>query len=158
VRNAKSRVKIELKGSAMPEGADHVFPANVRDITDAAKRDEPGLVQQAVARFAQVPDFPGKDALRDDLAACARRQKDNIDARDASDLAAATLTSAMSLAIRDGADALYRLEKRLLERFPRDATYVRKFFYDVASARAPKKDGPRPAPAPPRSSQNPPPA
>ena len=32
-------------------------------------------------------------------------------------------------------DALYRMEKRLLERFPRDKVYVRAFFLDVAPAR-----------------------
>ncbi len=160
VRDAKSRMKVELKTSSMPGGEDHVFPVNVRDITDAAKSAEPGLVRQAVARFGQVPEFHGKAAMRDDLAARARTQQDNLDAREASDLDVTTLKAALRLAIRDSADALYRLEKRMLERFPRDTTYVRKFFYDVAAPRTSKKTAaPVPSPAPtPRSSQNPPPA
>lgn len=41
---------------------------------------------------------------------------------------------------RPGSDALYRLEKRLLERFPRERVYVRAFFLDVAP---PRKKAPK---------------
>lgn len=167
VRDAKARMKLELKSSAMPHGADHVFPSDVRDLTDAETSAEPGLVLQVAQRFGQVPDYHQKNEHRQMLEARARKQKDNLDARDAADLTEATLKGAMRLAIRDGANALYRLEKRILERFPREAKYVREFFYDTAPARKGKKaaapateplPAPAPAPVPPRSSQNPPPA
>src|SRR5262249_4177792 len=67
VRAGKARMKLELKSSSMPDGADHVFPADISDITDAERRVEPDLVLQCVAKFPQVPDFPGKAALKTDL-------------------------------------------------------------------------------------------
>lgn len=165
VRDAKARMKLELKNSAMPGGADHVFPSDVRDLTEAEARNEPALVLQVAQRFAQVPEYHQKSEQRQMLEERARKQKENLDARDAADLAEATLKGAQRLAIRDGADALYRLEKRMLERFPREAKYVREFFYDTAPVRKEKKaaapapgPAPAPAPVPPRSSQNPPPA
>lgn len=40
-----------------------------------------------------------------------------------------------------GADALYRLEKRMLERFPREKAYVAAFFMDVGYKRPRKSEG-----------------
>lgn len=51
----------------------------------------------------------------------------------------------MGVAVKTGADALYGLEKKLLDRFKRETRYVRAFFYDVSS---PKKAKPGPTPTP----------
>ena len=135
VRSAKARSKLELKTSSMPDGADHVFPSDISDIVDAERRVEPGLVLQVVARFPQVPDFPGKAALEADLTGRAKRQTDNFTGRDAGEVDEHTLDGILTQGIVRASDALYRLEKRLLERFPRDKVYVRAFFLDVAPAR-----------------------
>ncbi len=135
VRAAKARMKIELKGTTTPDGADHVFPSDISDITDAERRVEPTLVQQVIARFPQVPDFPGKDAMQKDLDGRATRQTQSFAKRDAGEVAEFSLDGAVDKANADGSDALYRLEKRLLERFPRDKVYVRAFFLDVAPPR-----------------------
>ena len=135
VRAAKARMKLELKTSSMPEGADHVFPSDISDIVDAERRVEPGLVLQVVARFPQVPDFQGKAALEMDLTGRAQRQNANFAGRDAGELSEHTIEGQLTQAIVRASDGLYRLEKRLLERFPREKVYVRAFFFDVAPAR-----------------------
>jgi hypothetical protein len=135
VRTAKARMKLELKASSVPDGADHVFPSDISDIVDAERRVEPGLVLQVVSRFPQVPDFPGKAALETDLSGRAKRQADNFTGRDAGEVEEHARGGALTQGIARASDALYRLEKRLLERFPRDKVYVRAFFLDVAPAR-----------------------
>lgn len=150
VRAGKARMKLELKPSSMAEGADHVFPADISDIVDAERRVEPGLVLQVVGRFAQVPDFPGKAALEADLHGRATRQADNFTARDAGEVSEHALDGVLTQAIVRASDALYRLEKRLLERFPREKVYARAFFLDVAPARKKRADEPPPAGGSPR--------
>jgi hypothetical protein len=135
VRASKARMKLELKTSPVPDGADHVFPSDISDIVDAERRVEPSLVLQVVSRFPQVPDFPGKAALEADLTARAKRQADNFTGRDAGEVNEHALDGALIQGIERASDALYRLEKRLLERFPRDKVYVRAFFLDVAPAK-----------------------
>lgn len=144
VRGAKARMRLELKTSSMPDGADHVFPSDISDIVDAERRVEPGLVLQVAARFPQVPDFPGKAALESDLTGRAKRQNDNFSARDAGEVTEHAYEGRLAQAIARASDALYTLEKRLLERFPRDKVYVRAFFLDVAPAK--KKAAGSPAP------------
>ncbi|MDC3958747.1 hypothetical protein KEG38_33135 [Polyangium jinanense] len=135
VSRAKARMKVELKGSAMEEGADHVFGTDVSDIIQAERAKEPGLVLQAVGKFAQVPSFPGKAEMEADLKGRATRQQQNFVDRDAAAVKAASLTSAVKVAVAAGSDALYKLEKRLLDRFPRQTQYVKAFFYDAAPSR-----------------------
>ncbi len=135
VRAGKTRMKLELRNTRTPDGADEVFPADISEIVDAERRVEPGLVLKVLTRFPAVPDFPGKEALKADLEGRATRQEKNFNDRDAAEVAEASLDSALSQAVARGADALYRLEKRLLERFPREKVYVRAFFLDVAPAR-----------------------
>lgn len=148
VRNAKARMKLELKSTSMPDGADHVFPSDISDIVDAERRVEPTLVQQVVARFGQVPDFPNKAALKSDLAGRATRQAQNFVDRDASEVTEAKLDGAVTQAIAKGSDALYRLDKRLLERFAREKVYVRAFFLDVAAGKRRPKAPETPPAAP----------
>jgi len=140
VSRAKARMKVELTGSAMPQGADHVFGVDVTDITQAERAKEPGLVLAAVGKFGQVPDFAGKAEMALDLKGRAERQKKNFEDRDAAGVEAATLTSAVKVTVATGSEALYKLEKRLLDRFPRQTQYVKAFFYDAAPNR--KKTGP----------------
>ncbi len=50
----------------------------------------------------------------------------------------AQLNSLLVNSIAESSEALYKLEKRLLERFPRDRAYVKEFFLDIASPRRAK--------------------
>jgi len=135
VSRAKARMKVELKGSAMPDGADHVFGKDVSEIINAERVKEPAIVLQAVGKLAQVPDFTGKPVMEADLTARATKQKQNFADRDEATVNGTTLDGAVKLGVAAGADALYRLEKRLLERFPRETRYVKAFFLDVAAPR-----------------------
>ncbi len=137
VRTAKARMKLELR-NAKADAADFVFGSNIVDLVDAELRKEPALVLQAVARFEHVPDFPGKDEMARDLTARAEQQEQSLDARDQGEMIRSKLASTQVRAIADASDALYRLEKRLLERFTRERDYVRDFFLDAAPARKPK--------------------
>lgn len=147
VRAGKARMKMELKQLGSPDGADEVFPSDISDIVDAERRVEPSLVQQVVARFSKVPDFPGKAAIAADLTGRAAAQTMAFTERDAGQITEAGLDGTLDKAVSDASTALYRLEKRLLERFPRDKRYVRAFFLDVAPVR--KKPAAQPAAAPP---------
>jgi hypothetical protein len=138
---AKARMKVELKGTKAPDGADHVFGANITDLINAPRAEEPQMVLEAVARFGDVPDFAGKQEMAAKLTARADRQKQAFADRDAASVTEATLDSALTKAIEAGSNALYGLEKRLLTRFPRETRYVRAFFLDVAPGK-PKKNEP----------------
>lgn len=148
VRAGKARMKLELKQLGLPDGADEVFPADIEDIVDAERRVEPGLVQQVVQRFPKVPDFPGKAGIAADLTGRAAAQTANFAEHDASEVTESGLEGTLEKAIADASTALYRLEKRLLERFPREKRYVRAFFLDVAPPRR-KKLADQPAPVAP---------
>jgi hypothetical protein len=131
----KARMKVELKSSTMPDGADHVFGSDVSDITGAKMAEEPGLVLDAVAKFGQVPDFAGKSEMATDLTVRATQQTKNFNNRRAAAVKEAELLGAVELTVKACSQALYRLEKRLLDRFPRQTKYVKAFFYDVAPAK-----------------------
>jgi hypothetical protein len=135
VRDGKTRTKMELKKLGDAEGADKTFGPDIRDVVDAERRTEPQLVLKVVSRFPTVQDFPGKAAIAADLTARAATQSKNFEDRDAGEITAAALEAAGAKAVADASDALYRLEKRLLERFPREKVYVRAFFLDVAPPR-----------------------
>ena len=137
VRAGKQRMKLELKNSA-PDAVDHVFPADINDIVGAEMRVEPQLVLEATAKFSQVPDFNGKAELKADLEGRADRQALGFKARAEAEVTEAALWGAVDKAVATAADALYGLEKRLLERFPRDKQYVSAFFMDVAPPRKKK--------------------
>ena len=148
VSKAKARMKVELKDSAMPNGADHVFGKDISEIINAERAKEPAIVLQAVAKLGQVPDFTGKPAMEADLTGRATRQKQNFVDRDEAEVSGTTLDGAVKLAVAAGADALYRLEKRLLERFARETRYVKAFFLDVTPAKKKAEatpDAPTPA-------------
>lgn len=127
VRAGKQRSKLEIE----TKDVDHVFPSDISDIVDAERQVEPDLVMQLIDRLGHVPDFPGKAALVADLQGRASRQDQSFKDRSAAGRVEGSLDALLEQAIVAGSDGLYRLEKRLLERFPREKVYVRAFFMDV---------------------------
>lgn len=142
VRGAKTRMRLELKTSSMPDGADHVFPSDISEITDAERRVEPQLVLNATAKFDQVPDFHGKAQLKADLEGRANRQREAFAQRDAGYTTAEQLEGALDRAIAEADEALFVFERRLEIQFPRDAKYVAAFFLEKPSRK--KKKAPVP--------------
>lgn len=147
-RAGKARMRLELKSSTMPGGEDHVFPADISEITDAERRVEPQLVLKAVAKFDQVPEFNGKAQVKADLEARANRQKDAFQQRDTGDNAADVLDGALDRAVDAAEEALFVFEKRLEMRFPRDAKYVASFFMEKPSRKKKKTPEPPLTPTP----------
>jgi len=141
VRAAKSRMRLELKNSALPEGADHVFPSDITEITDAERRVEPALVMEVAGRFDQVPDFAGKATTQADLVARAKRQSGAFEARDAGEAAEAKLEGALERAVAEGEDEALRFRKRMEERFLRDSKYVAGFFLEAPRKKKPSDEG-----------------
>ncbi|HSN96666.1 MAG TPA: hypothetical protein VLS89_00165 [Candidatus Nanopelagicales bacterium] len=139
VRDGKKRATLELK-KIDADAIDHLFPSDITEIVDAERHVEPALVLERTERFKNVPDFPGKADLKADLEGRAERQKQNFTARDAAALVEDGLDATLERAIARSSDALYKLEKRLLTRFPREKVYVRSFFLDVAPARKKKAE------------------
>lgn len=143
VRAGKQRSKLELDTKDL----DHVFPSDISDIVDAERHVEPELVLKLVGRFEQVPDFQGKAAVAADLQGRAERQSKAFTDRTAAGRVEDSLESLVERAVAAGSDGLYRLEKRLLERFPREKVYVRAFFMDVkpskrSAGKTPSNDTP----------------
>lgn len=136
VRRAKKRMTLE----ANLEAADQVFGEDITEIVDAERHMEPTLVAKSVDRLAQAADFAGKGAMIVDLTTRQTQQAQNFAQRTAADVTGAALDAALETAIGEGADTLYKLEKRLLERFPREKIYVRAFFLDTGRKRT-KKEG-----------------
>jgi uncharacterized protein YfcZ (UPF0381/DUF406 family) len=131
VRRGKKRLTLETSLKV----ADHVFGEDISEIVDAERHVEPTLVLECIGRLVQAADFTGKSELVADLKGRAERQAQNFVDRAATSLAASGLETTLANAIEQGADALYKLEKRLLERFPREKVYVRAFFLDVGRKR-----------------------
>ena len=127
VRRGKKRVALDVS----PAAADQAFGEDITEIVDAERHTEPTLVLVAVDRLAQGPDFAAKADLIQDLKKRADQQTQNFVDRTAAGVAGAALETTLDNAISEAADALYTLEKRLLERFPRERIYVRAFFLDV---------------------------
>lgn len=142
LRNAKRLMNLKFQRSEMSDGADFVFGKDISDLTDAELRFEPQMVMKAIARFDQVPHFDGKDEMRADLQKRAEQQQQALNDRDNGEFSRAQFNSAMVRHIADGSDALYKLEKQLLTRFPRERDYVRKFFWDVRSGNSNRKSAP----------------
>jgi hypothetical protein len=137
VSQAKQQMKLSLQTSK-PEAADIVFGASIADLIRAEMRSEPLLVRQALERLEQAPDFPNKSAMKGDLAKRVEQQMTVLTGRDDGEVTRARLDSLLVKSIADCSEALYKLEKRLLERFPRDRAYVKEFFLDVAPPRRAK--------------------
>lgn len=128
VRRGKKRVALDVSTAA----ADQVFGEDITEIVDAERHTEPTLVLVCVDRLAQGADFAAKADLMQDLKKRAEQQAQNFADRTAAGVNGAALETTLENAISEAADALYTLEKRLLERFPRERIYVRAFFLDVA--------------------------
>lgn len=126
----------------MPEGANLVFGSNIAELTKAELRLEPELVRQAITRFNQLPEFPGKAELIADLERRIHQQEQALKERQNGELTRVMLSDALDRTIKDASEALYKLEKRLLERFPRETAYVKSFFWDIKSRSQVKKEQP----------------
>lgn len=130
-RRGKKRVSLE----ASVQQADVIFGEDISEIVDAERHIEPTLVLECVARLHQAAGFTGKSDLVTDLTTRAQQQAQNFSQRTAIGLVTTALENTLDQAIEAGADGLYKLEKRLLERFPREKVYVRAFFWDVGRKR-----------------------
>lgn len=139
VVDGKERMKIELKRTD-PDAADQTFGKRITDTTRAPILAEPSLVSAIIARLEHAPDFPRKATIRTDLEKRMKQQNTCIQERSAGEAQTVALRSSLTQSIRLSSDALYGLEKRLLERFKRDADYVRKFFFDISSPRKVKDE------------------
>lgn len=139
IRAGKRRMGLELQ-HIDADAANRAFHTDISEIVDAERHVEPGLALECVDRFKTVPDFPGKAALAADIQGRAERQAQNFVDRNAASRAEADLDATLEHAIGRASDALYRSEKRLLDRFPRDKVYVRSFFYDVTPTRKKKSE------------------
>lgn len=137
-RAGKARMRLELRSSTLPGGEDHVFPADITEITDAERRVEPSLVLKALGKFDQVPDFNGKTELKADLEGRVKRQAHAFELRDESDTTADTLDGALERAVSVADEALFVCEKHIEARFPRDAKYVASFFSEKPSRKKKK--------------------
>lgn len=141
VRRAKKRSALEL-ANIDPGAVDRAFPSDIEDIVDAERKLEPKLVLDVVDKFKFIPAFNGKADVEADLKGRATKQKDNFLAREAAETHADGLDNQATALVIESADALYRLEKRLLERFPREKAYVRAFFLDVRRNRKSPEQSP----------------
>ena len=137
VRAGKKRVTLE-KGL---EVADTIFEKDINEIVGAERHVEPQLVLQCVDKLVAAADFRDRDAVVNDLKGRAERQIDNFALRTAAERVEASLDATLEAAISGAADVLYTLEKRLLERFPRDKVYVAAFFLDVGWKRKKTSEG-----------------
>lgn len=144
----KKRTNLEL-ARTKSEAADTVFGKDISDLTDAPLRMEPELVMQMLQRFDQAPDFAGKSTLREDLERRAAQQQQALSERAAGELTRISLKTALEHFISDASETLYRLEKRLLDRFPRKKTYIKKFFMDTSYGNSSRKKAPTQPPAQP---------
>jgi hypothetical protein len=139
IREAKKRVRLEL-GKREADLADHIFGRNIEELVETELRKEPYLVLESLDRFAQVPDFPGKEELKNGLESIARKQIEVLNKRDEAERKRSQLSSALVRLVIDSSDALYGLEKRLLDRFKRERRYINKFFLDFGSTKRKKAE------------------
>jgi hypothetical protein len=137
VRAAKIRLKVETLSSRSGND-EEVFGTNLSDIVEAPLRNEPGLVQQALVKLDLLPDFPTKAEIKADLASRVERQIQVLKERDEGEYTRIVLKNLLLNTIMNCSETLYKLEKRLLERFPRDRGFVRQFFMDTASPKRAK--------------------
>jgi hypothetical protein len=137
IRDAKKRMKLEL-GKRNEDLADHIFGRNIEDLVEAELRKEPYLVLDCIARFDQVPDFAGKEELKNSLESRARKQIEVLERRDEAERKRSQLSGAIIRLVADSSDALYGLEKRLLDRFKRERRFVNRLFLDFGETKRKK--------------------
>lgn len=135
----KTAVAVER---TMPEGANLVFGSNITELTRAELSIEPQLVRQAITRFNHLPEFPGKAEIIADLEKRIHQQEQALKERQNGELTRVMLVDTLARTIKEGSEALYKLEKRLLERFLREKAYVKSFFWDTAYRSQVKKEQP----------------
>jgi hypothetical protein len=136
LRNGKSKTKALLRGQS-GLGAEHVFGDDISEMTDAPVAQEPELVLTALLKMVDLPKFPGREELADELTALANKQKQILQERNVGTTTRTTLSSTATRIVVQGADLLASVKGDLDSRFPRQKKYVSSFFLDVAPT--PKK-------------------
>lgn len=137
LESANARTKLELKGKPGLDAA-HVFGQRVSDLTHEKIALEPTLVLQAVERFSDVPDFPSRASLCNDLSGRAARQQACLNERVSGNAERNALSSRADRLLHEASSALFALQGALNERFPRQKDYVASFFLDTTSHKASK--------------------
>ncbi|APR87377.1 hypothetical protein A7982_12726 [Minicystis rosea] len=146
VGDGNARTKLAQRGKAGLD-ATHVFGKNVATLTKEKIALEPKKVLEAVIRLDDLPDFPEKKAIAEDLTKRAEQQQACLDERDAGDATRSALVGKTIKLVVDTAHALAALKGALDERFPRQRDYVATFFADVSPRRKAKADAAGEAPA-----------
>lgn len=141
VKNAKARMKLEMQNSKA-DTVDYVFGSNLKELFSDGLRKKPATVMQLLSRLESVLDFAGKDKLKTELEERINQQEKAFSEREQGEELRAKLLDEVELAISECSEALYKLEKQLLARFPRDRNYVNQFFFDVAPVRKTKQAKP----------------
>ncbi|MBL8151869.1 MAG: hypothetical protein JNN15_18250 [Blastocatellia bacterium] len=144
IRTAKARIKLELE-NIKDDAADFVFGSNLSSLLEEELRKKPAAVAKAVLKIDSIPDFPGKEKLKNQLEERIKQQEQALLDRDQGEQARAKLTTNLAVEISASSEALYKLEKELLGLFPRERAYVKQFFYDVAPNRKSKARQPPPS-------------
>jgi hypothetical protein len=140
VRAGNTRAKLGLanKGGL---GAAHVFGDRVNSLTEAPLKLQPGLVREAVERLDDLPEFDDKAKIKNDLMARVELQEMQLKKRDDGYAARAKLESEGVRLVVEAADKLVQTKAALDGRFPRQRSYVARFFLDVSRKRKRGEDG-----------------
>jgi hypothetical protein len=147
ISDGNTRTKLALKAKSGLE-ASHVFGKNVKTLTEEKLALEPRKVLEAVERMSELPDFPERAPIAQDLTIRAKQQQGCLDERDVSSAVRAKLVSQGIKVVLDAADLLAATKGALDERFPRQRDYVASFFLDVAPVRKKASASPAAAPTP----------
>lgn len=140
VSGGNTRTKLGLKGKS-GLGSEHAFGTRVNELTDAPHRQEPELVLGAVSRLDEVPEFDGKAQIQADLKNRVELQEGWIAQRETGHKQLAKLESEGVALVVDGALKLAQTKAALDGRFPRQRTYVARFFLDVSYKRRKEDEG-----------------
>ena len=133
VMRGNATAKVELKGKPGLD-ATHVFGQQVTSLTQEKVALEPAKVLTAVGRLTDLPDFPSRTTIADDLTARAQQQQICLDEREAGTGVRDKLQSTGIKLVVDAAHALAATKGALDNRFPRQGEYVTTFFKNVRPA------------------------
>jgi len=140
VRAGNTRAKLGLAHKT-GLGAAHVFGDRVNSLTEAPLKLQPGLVREAVERLDDVPSFEDKVRIKSDRLARVELQEGQLKKRDEGYAARAKLESEGVRLVVEAADLLVQTKAALDGRFPRQRSYVARFFLDTSRKRKRGEDG-----------------
>jgi hypothetical protein len=138
-RKGNSLTKTHLKGKA-GLGASYAFGDNINEVTEEEIEIEPSVVLSIAERMKELPEFPGREDIRDDLLSRATQQQKNLDERRAGAAEYDKRRSATTALVSKAATALIQAQGALQNRFPDDKKYVRSFFLDVSRPAKERQD------------------